>query len=60
MGGPCVGLSLEWIMIDSEIFVKNLNDSPPLYCTPEMHINASFANYFFVILFCVLEMFIVS
>ena len=36
MGGPGVGLTVEWIMIDSEIFVKNLNDSPPLYCIAEM------------------------
>ena len=36
MGGPCVDITVEWIMIDSEIFVENLNDSPPLYCTAEM------------------------
>ena len=36
MGGPCAGLIVECIMIDSEIFVKNLNKSPPLSSTAQI------------------------
>ena len=59
MGGPCVDLTVEWIMIDSEIFVKNLNDFPPLYWTPEMKtlmhpLENIFSWFYYVSLRCLL------
>ena len=32
MGSTFVGLTVEGIMVDSEMYINNLNDSSPVYC----------------------------